>query len=131
MTEARPAGAVLVLTNPSNKHALWLSSQSECVLLLSLLAELCMADQNLDLLKFCLLVCRQNRGVTGDPRGKRVRKSSSTAHVVLARLRKIVLLQKDCVPSELKITCLYLLVEVFIKAMNVLVVSLEVSSVLS
>ena len=91
-----------------------------------------MADQNLDLLKFCLLVCRQNRGVTGgDPRVKRVRKSSSTAHVVLARLRKIVLLQKDCVPSELKITCLYLLVKVFIKAMNVLVVSLEVSSVLS
>ena len=70
-------------------------------------------------------------GHGGDPRVKRVRKSSSTAHVVLARLRKIVLLQKDCVPSELKITCLYLLVKVFIKAMNVLVVSLEVSSVLS
>ena len=87
-----------------------------------------MADQNLDLLKFCLLVCRQNRGVTGDPRGKRVRKSSSTAHVVLARLSRC--LQKDCVPSELNITCLYFLVEVFIKAMNVLVVSLKVSSVL-
>ena len=39
-------------------------------------------------------------------------------------------LEKDCVPSELNITCLYFLVEVFIKAMNVLVVSLKVSSVL-